>query len=131
LWIPQDMFTHMSGSTINNSGLPVVTTQYGIKAAHYLASLGINENLAPDVDVNLVNGYDMVTRTFGNDPASVIKFAGAYMRAMQSDGVVACIKHYPGLGDAASDAHTSLPVVNRSRQQTYDVGLAPFNAFIT
>src|SRR3989440_12951973 len=72
----------------------------------------------------------MVTRPFGNDPASVIKFAGAYMRAMQSDGVVACIKHYPGLGDAVSDAHTSLPVVNRSRQQIYDVELAPFKAFI-
>jgi len=52
------------------------------------------------------------------------------MRAMQSDGVVACIKHYPGLGDAVSDAHTSLPVVNRSRQQIYDVELAPFKAFI-
>ena len=120
----------ISATDIYNTGNPGVATQQGHKAAHDLASLGINENLAPDVDVNLVNGYDMVTRTFGNDPASVIKFAGAYMRAMQSDGVVACIKHYPGLGDAVSDAHTSLPVVNRSRQQIYDVELAPFKAFI-
>ena len=122
--------SRMSATDIYNTGNPDVATQQGHKAAHDLASLGINENLAPDVDVNLVNGYDMVTRTFGNDPASVIKFAGAYMRAMQSDGVVACIKHYPGLGDAVSDAHTSLPVVNRSRQQIYDVELAPFKAFI-
>ncbi len=120
----------MSATDIYNTGNPDVATQQGHKTAHDLASLGINEDLAPDVDVNLVNGYDMVTRTFGNDPASVIKFAGAYMRAMQSDGVVACIKHYPGLGDAVSDAHTSLPVVNRSRQQIYDVELAPFKAFI-
>src|SRR5256714_1484153 len=122
--------SRMSATDIYNTGNPDVATQQGHKAAHDLASLGINENLAPDVDVNLVNGYDMVTRTFGNDPASVIKFAGAYMRAMQSDGVVACIKHYPGLGDAVSDAHTSLPVVNRSRQEIYDVELAPFKAFI-
>ena len=122
--------SRMSATDIYNTGNPDVATQQGHKAAHDLASLGINENLAPDVDVNLVNGYDMVTRTFGNDPASVIKFAGAYMRAMQSDGVVACIKHYPGLGDAVSDAHTSLPIVNRSRQQIYDVELAPFKAFI-
>src|SRR5947199_6850229 len=72
----------------------------------------------------------MVTRTFGNDPASVIKFAGAYMQAIQSDGVIACIKHYPGLGDALTDAHTGLPVVNRTKQQLYDVELAPFKAFI-
>ncbi|MFL5698481.1 MAG: glycoside hydrolase family 3 N-terminal domain-containing protein [Ktedonobacteraceae bacterium] len=120
----------MSATDIYNTGNLNVATQQGHKVAHDLLSLGINESLAPDVDVNLVNGYDMVTRTFGNDPASVIKFAGAYMQAMQSDGVVACIKHYPGLGDALTDAHTSLPVVNRTRQQIYSVELAPFKAFI-
>jgi len=120
----------MSATDIYNTGNPAVATQQGHKTAHDLAALGINEDLAPDVDVNLVNGYDMVTRTFGNDPQSVIKFAGAYMRAMQSNGVVACIKHYPGLGDAVTDAHKDLPVVNRTRQQIYDVELAPFKHFI-
>ena len=120
----------MSATDISNTGNLNVATQQGHKVAHDLLSLGINENLAPDVDVNLVNGYDMVTRTFGNDPASVIKFAGAYMQAIQSDGVVACIKHFPGLGDALTDAHTGLPVVNRTRQQIYSVELAPFKAFI-
>ena len=120
----------MSATDIYNTGNLNVATQQGHKVAHNLLALGINENLAPDVDVNLVNGYDMITRTFGNDPASVIKFAGAYMQAMQSDGVVACIKHFPGLGDALTDAHTGLPVVNRTRQQIYSVELAPFKAFI-
>src|SRR5947208_5510339 len=120
----------MSATDIYNTGNQQVATQQGIKAAHNLLALGINENLAPDVDVNLVNGYDMVTRTFGNDPASVIDFAGAYMQAMQSDGVIACIKHYPGLGDALTDAHAGLPVVKRTRQQLYAVELAPFKAFI-
>ena len=49
------------------------------KAAHDLLALGINEDLAPDVDVNLVNGYDMVTRTFGNDPDEVVTYASAYI----------------------------------------------------
>jgi beta-N-acetylhexosaminidase len=120
----------MSATDIYNSGNLNVATQQGHKVAHDLLSLGINENLAPDVDVNLVNGYDMITRTFGSDPASVIKFAGAYMQAMQSDGVVACIKHFPGLGDALTDAHAGLPVVNRTRQQIYSVELAPYKAFI-
>src|SRR5947209_17205256 len=120
----------MSATDIYNTGNPQVATQQGHKAAHDLLALGINENLAPDVDVNLVNGFDMVTRTFGNTPDSVIKFAGAYMKAPQGDGRVACIKHYPGLGDAVSDAHTSLPVVNRTKDQIYSVELAPFKAFI-
>lgn len=120
----------MSATDIYNTGDPNVATQQGAKAAHDLLALGINENLAPDVDVNLVNGYDMVTRTFGNDPASVIKFAGAYLRALQAAGVVGCIKHFPGLGDAVSDAHAGLPVVNRTKEQIYATELAPFKYFI-
>ncbi len=120
----------MSATDIYNTHNPAVATQQGLKAAHDLLSLGINENLAPDVDVNLVNGYDMVTRTFGNDPQSVITYAGAYMKALQGAGVIACIKHFPGLGDAIPDAHSTLPVVNRTRAQIYSVELAPFKAFI-
>src|SRR5207302_7133115 len=55
---------------------------------------------------------------------------GAYIKALPRAGVVACIKHYPGLGDAVTDAHTSLPVVNRTKEQIYSVELAPFKAFI-
>src|ERR1700693_3458027 len=106
----------MSATQTEESGNVNVARQQGLQTSHDLAALGINEDLAPDVDVNLVNGYDMVTRTFGNDTASVIKFAGAYMQAMQSYGVIACIKHYPGLGAAVTDAHKELAVVNRSRQ---------------
>jgi beta-N-acetylhexosaminidase len=120
----------MSATDIANTGDPQVATQQGVKAAHDLLSLGINENLAPDVDVNLVNGYDMVTRTFGNTPQSVIEFASAYIKALQGAGVVGCIKHFPGLGAAITDAHTTLPVVNQTRDQIYSIDLAPFKAFI-
>ena len=120
----------MSATDIANTGDVNVATQQGAKAAHDLLALGINENLAPDVDVNLVNGYDMVTRTFGNTPDSVIKFASAYIKALQSAGVVGCIKHFPGLGAAVPDAHATLPVVNQTRDQIYSIDLAPFKAFI-
>lgn len=120
----------MSATDIANSRDVDVAAQQGAKTAHDLLALGINEDLAPDVDVNLVNGYDMVTRTFGNTPDSVIKYASAYITAMQSAGVVGCIKHFPGLGDAVTDAHTTLPVVNQTRDQIYSIDLAPFKAFI-
>lgn len=120
----------MSATQIADTGDVNVATQQGAKTAHDLLSLGINENLAPDVDVNLVNGYDMVTRTFGNTPQSVIEFASAYIKSLQGAGVVGCIKHFPGLGDAITDAHTSLPVVNQTKAQIYSIDLAPFKAFI-
>jgi len=95
------------------------------------SALGINENLAPDTDVALIpDGPDQVTRTFGFTVDSVVKFAGAYMQAMQSHGVIACIKHYPGLGDASIDAHFGLPIINRTKEQIYAIELAPFKTFI-
>ena len=120
-----------SALSVYQSGNPNYAAQQGHLVAHDLKAIGINENLAPDVDVALIpDAPDQVTRTFGFTTDSVIQYAGPYMQAMQSDGVIACIKHYPGLGDASTDAHSSLPIVNRTRDQLYSVELAPFKHFI-
>lgn len=120
----------MSATQIQESGSLDVAKQQGLKTSKDLAALGINGDLAPDVDVNQVNGYDMVTRTFGNTPSDVVKYAGAYLQAMQGNGTIACIKHFPGLGGALTDAHKGLPVVHSTEQEIYDTDLAPFKAFI-
>ena len=120
-----------SALSVYQSGNPNYAAQQGHLVAHDLKAIGINENLAPDVDVALIpDAPDQVTRTFGFTTDSVIQYAGPYMQAMQSDGIIACIKHYPGLGDASTDAHFGLPVVNRTRAQLYSVELAPFKHFI-
>jgi beta-N-acetylhexosaminidase len=120
-----------SALSIYQTGDPNLAAQQGHKVAHDLLALGINVNLAPDVDVALrPDAPDQVTRTFGYTVDSVEQFAGPYMQAMQSDGVMASIKHFPGLGDAAIDAHIGLPVVNRTKEQLYAVELAPFKHFI-
>lgn len=120
----------MSATEIEQTNDINVAKQQGLKVSKDLAALGLNVNLAPDVDVNVVNGYDMVTRTFGNTPQRVITYAGAYMKAMQSNGTIACIKHFPGLGEAVPDAHETLPVVKSSKEEIYKTDLAPFKAFI-
>src|SRR5258706_11621896 len=74
----------MSATDIFNTGEPKVAAQQGAKAAHDLLSLGINVNLAPDVDVNLVNAFHMMTRTFENTPQDVITYASAYIKALQA-----------------------------------------------
>src|SRR5260370_5378221 len=72
----------------------------------------------------------MGRRSFGNRTAAVVKYASAYIEALQGAGVVGCTKHLPGLGDAVPDAHATLPVVNQTRDQIYSIDLAPFKAFI-
>jgi beta-N-acetylhexosaminidase len=120
----------MSATDIANTGNPEVATQQALKTSNEMKALGINEDLAPDVDVNQVNGYDMIDRTFGDTPAQVLKYATPYIEAMQGNDTIACIKHFPGLGGAVTDAHTTLPVVHSDAQQIYDIDIAPFKALI-
>ncbi len=127
----QNIFGHHPGALeIYQTGNVNNAVAAGHRIAHDLLSLGINEDLAPDVDVQLVDGPDQYLRTWGYTPQSVITYAGAYMQAVQSDGVIAAIKHFPGLGAASTDAHFDLPVVKRTRDQIYATELAPFKYFI-
>jgi beta-N-acetylhexosaminidase len=118
-------------SEISQKGSLVYDRQQGEKMAHDLLSIGLNTDLAPDVDVMIIPGYDTVDRTFGTTADSVIKYAGPYIEAMQSHGLIATMKHYPGgLGDTPYDAHDILPTDNRSRDQIYATELAPYKTLI-
>ncbi len=116
---------------IAQSGSLNVDRQQGQKMAQDLLSLGLNTDLAPDVDIMLVPGIDTADRTFGTTADTVITYAGPYIEAMQSHGLIACLKHYPGgLGNTPYDAHDILPTDNRSREQIYATELAPYKTFI-
>lgn len=120
----------MSQSEMAATGDPNVAAQQALKFSNEMKALGMNVDLAPDLDVNVVNGYDMIDRTFGSTPDQVLKYAVPYMRAMQGNGTIACVKHFPGLGDAPTDLHTTYVTINASKQHIYDVDLAPFKALI-
>jgi beta-N-acetylhexosaminidase len=116
---------------ISQTGSLVYDQQQAVKMAHDLLTLGLNTDLAPDVDVSIIPGYDTVDRTFGTTAGAVIKYAGPYLEAMQSHGLIACLKHYPGgLGNTPYDAHDILPTDNRSLDQIYATELAPYKALI-
>jgi beta-N-acetylhexosaminidase len=116
---------------ISQTGSLVFDQQQGVKMAHDLLSLGLNTDLAPDVDVTIIPGYDTEDRTFGTTAAAVIKYAGPFIEAMQGHGLIACLKHYPGgLGNTPFDAHDILPTDNRSIGQIYATELAPYMTFI-
>jgi beta-N-acetylhexosaminidase len=119
-----------SATDIGASGSTTYAQQQGYKTGQDMAALGFNADFAPDVDVQLVAGPDQVTRTFGTTPDGVTKMAGAYLTGMQSAGVAVCLKHFPGLGAATTDAHLGLPVIKRTRDQIESVELAPYRNLI-
>jgi beta-N-acetylhexosaminidase len=104
--------------------------QQGMQNAKDMRALGLNMDLAPDVDVQLVDGPDQSSRTFGTTPGPVTNLAGAFLDGLQQNGVVGALKHFPGLGAASTDAHLSLPVINRTRAQIEQVELGPYRDLI-
>ncbi|MEP2653985.1 MAG: glycoside hydrolase family 3 protein [Paraglaciecola sp.] len=102
-------------------------TQTGEVLAKELMSLGFNLNFAPIVDVN-VNPLNPVinVRSFGENPELVASLGAAQMTAMQNQGMMATLKHFPGHGDTNVDSHTGLPRVDHSLHQIEVTDLLPF-----
>lgn len=94
-------------------------------------ALGVHVNFAPVVDVNNNPRNPVInTRSYGEDPAAVGRLASAYVRGLQSAGMLATLKHFPGHGDTDVDSHIGLPIINHPRSRLDALELPPFKAAI-
>ncbi|UOQ95690.1 glycoside hydrolase family 3 protein [Halobacillus shinanisalinarum] len=92
-----------------------------------LHALGINMNLAPVLDVNNNPDNPVIgVRSFGESPELVADLGVAYTEGLQSTGVAATAKHFPGHGDTAVDSHLGLPEVPYDKERLMEVELYPF-----
>ena len=119
-----------SATEMAATGDPHYIYNQGAQAAKWMVQLGINADLAPVVDVHTVDPPVLETRMFGNDPATVAKYAGAYLAGLQQNNVAGCLKHFPGLGAITSDPHSGLPTVNRNLAGLENIDLAPYRLMI-
>ena len=96
-----------------------------------VAAVGVNVDFAPVCDVNNNPANPVVgTRSFGESPALVSRLSAALVRGLQSAGVAATAKHFPGHGDTASDSHHGAPVLSHDAKRVHRVELPPFRAAI-
>jgi beta-N-acetylhexosaminidase len=96
-----------------------------------LAELGVNVDTAPVADVNANPRNPVIgVRSFGAEPALVARHVAAAVRGLQSGGVAACTKHFPGHGDTETDSHRAVAVVSHTRRTLEEVDLPPFRAAI-
>ncbi|MFB7634725.1 glycoside hydrolase family 3 protein [Streptomyces sp. NPDC056149] len=96
-----------------------------------LADCGVNFNWAPCADVNSDPANPVIgVRSFGADPALVARHTAAYVEGLQSAGVAACAKHFPGHGDTAVDSHHDLPRVTADLTTLRERELVPFRAAV-
>ncbi|MFF4081000.1 glycoside hydrolase family 3 protein [Streptomyces sp. NPDC001777] len=107
------------------------TRRAGQIAGAELAAMGINQNYAPDADVNVNPANPVIgVRSFGSDPQSVAAMVAAQVKGYQSSGIASTAKHFPGHGDTSTDSHTGLPVINHTREQWAELDAPPFRAAI-
>lgn len=111
---------------------PELARKAGEVLGREMAALGINVNYAPSADVNINPQNPVVgVRSFGEDPTLVGELAPAMIEGIQSQGVAATVKHFPGHGDTASDSHHGLGTVPHSRERLEAVELPPFRSALS
>ena len=93
--------------------------------------MGIQINFAPVADINN-NPLNPVinSRSFGEVKEYVATYSSLYMKGLQDHHVMACGKHFPGHGNADSDSHLTLPVINQTALEMDTVELFPFRYLI-
>jgi len=118
-------------------GLPSLTQvkqsgkaeKFGRTIGHCLCDLGIDMDFAPVLDLELFappTDNALLDRCWGQTAAEVVRWAGDFITGLESAGVAACPKHFPGLGAATQDSHEHLPTITRSREQLLSEDMRPF-----
>lgn len=115
------------GAVQNNQ----LIAKMGKQIAEQCKRMGIHINFAPVVDVNN-NPLNPVIgmRSFGENPHNVGVKAAAYALALQQNGIIPSIKHFPGHGNTQSDSHYTLPVVDEPLSALKKEALVPFQQLI-
>ena len=104
---------------------------YGKEVGRQCKEMGIHINFAPVIDVNSnVNNPVIGIRSFGEDPNMVAGRGISYARGLESMGIMAVAKHFPGHGDTSEDSHNTLPVVQRPLASLNNIELLPFRRYI-
>lgn len=109
-------------------GTPIEAGELMGAYAEKMKEIGFNMVFGPVADTG--TGSALGSRSFGDDPEKVAEYVTSIVEAIQSAGLVAVVKHWPGIGGGTSDPHdmlSSLDPIEELRQSD----LIPFRAAIT
>jgi len=108
---------------------PDLAREVGALLGRELRAVGIDQDYAPVVDVDTNPANPVIgDRALSRDPVEVGRLGAAIARGLQSSGVAACAKHFPGHGDTSQDSHRDLPRLPHPLARLAEVELPPFRA---
>ena len=124
--------TQFPGNTalgaVGDAGL---AQKVGTALGKELRAMGINVDYAPVCDLSTnPDKPGMGIRSFGDDPKATAKMCAAFVEGLQSVGVAASLKHFPGSGESNLDSHHAMPLIEHSKERFESVELPPFQAAI-
>lgn len=109
---------------------PALTEAAWKAAGTELAAMGVNLDFAPVADVLATRSTVIGSRSFGADPKRAAAQVAGAVQGLQSAGVAASVKHFPGHGLSAADSHQEVPVVGQPRAELDATAFPPFRAGI-
>jgi beta-N-acetylhexosaminidase len=116
---------------LGETGNASLAREVGALIGRELRAVGFDMNYAPvlDIDTNPDNPV-IGSRSFGRTPELVSEFGVALAAGLESVGVAACGKHFPGHGDTSRDSHLELPRLAHSLERLRRIELQPFAAAV-
>ncbi|MYX26372.1 glycosyl hydrolase [Streptomyces sp. SID8381] len=103
---------------------PALVEAMAARIGRDMRAVGVHQGLAPVLDVVRDPRWGRVEETIGEDPYLVATIATAYVRGLESAGIVATLKHFAGY--AASTGARNLAPVRAGAREFADVTLMPF-----
>ena len=120
-------FNMTLGAIEDNSLIYKVGKRIGVHAKR----LGVHINFAPVTDINTNPNNPIIgSRSFGEDKKNVTLKSLAYLKGMQSEGIMGSAKHFPGHGDTSTDSHKTLPIIDFSAKRINNIELYPYKELI-
>lgn len=116
-----------SNAAVGKTGCLEYAEKIAMAIGEELGAVGVNVNFAPVVDVNVNPDSPISVRSFGSNVDDVTALGEAALRGYSKASTIACLKHFPGLGDVSVDPHGGLPQVNKRKDQLCQEEFIPFH----
>ena len=117
--------------TLGRSSDAALAARFASALAVELRAVGVNLDFAPVLDVHTNPANPVIgDRALSDRPDEVGRLGAVVIASLQSAGVAACGKHFPGHGDTSVDSHEALPIVEYDRRRLDAVEVVPFKQAI-
>src|SRR4051795_8366925 len=118
-------------ATLGRSGDVGLAERFARALAAELRAVGVTLDYAPVLDVHTNSRNPVIgDRALSGKAEEVARFGAALIETLQTEGIAACGKHFPGHGDTSTDSHFELPLVEHPPDRLRRVEFVPFRAAV-